>query len=40
MKSIEDKIVEKVKKAKRGSLFFVEDFLNFVLAKAVVKVLE
>ncbi len=40
MISIEDKIVAKVKKAKRGSLFFVEDFLNIGSAKAVAKVLE
>lgn len=40
MDSIDDKIVTKVKKAKRGSLFFTEDFLSFGTAKAVAKVLE
>ena len=40
MDSIDDKIVVKIKKAKRGSLFFTEDFLSFGSAKAVSKVLE
>ena len=40
MISIDDKIVTKIRKAKRGSLFFVEDFLNIGSAKAVAKVLE
>ncbi|MDX9749139.1 MAG: DUF6088 family protein [Paludibacter sp.] len=40
MESIDDKIVVKIKKARRGSLFFTEDFLNFGTAKTVSKVLE
>jgi hypothetical protein len=40
MEGIDDKILTKIKKAKRGSLFFTEDFLNFGSAKAVSKVLE
>lgn len=40
MQSIDDKILIKIKKAKRGSLFFVEDFLSFGTAKAVSKALE
>lgn len=40
MDSLDDKIVTKIKKAKRGSLFFTEDFLNFGSAKAVAKTLE
>lgn len=40
MQSLEDKILEKIKKAKRGSLFFTEDFLRFGTAKAVAKALE
>lgn len=38
--SIDDKIFIKIKKAARGSLFFVEDFLSFGSAKAVSKALE
>jgi len=37
---IENKIITKMIKAGRGSLFFTEDFLNFGNAKAVSKVLE
>jgi hypothetical protein len=37
---IDDKILTKIKKAKRGSLFFTEDFLNFGSGKAVAKTLE
>lgn len=40
MDSIDDKIVEKIKKARRGSLFFVEDFLILGSAKSVAKALE
>jgi hypothetical protein len=38
--SIDDKIITKVKKAARGSLFFTEDFLSFGSAKSVAKALE
>jgi hypothetical protein len=40
MESIDDKIVIKIKKARRGSLFFTEDFLSFGTAKTVSKALE
>lgn len=40
MQSIDDKIIIKFKKAKKGSLFFVDDFLSFGAAKAVAKALE
>jgi hypothetical protein len=40
MIGLEYKIVAKLKKAKRGSLFFTEDFLKFGSAKAVAKTLE
>ena len=40
MDSIDDKIVIKIKKARRGSLFFTEDFLSFGSAKTVAKALE
>lgn len=40
MESIDDKILVKVKKARRGSLFFVDDFLSLGSAKAVSKALE
>lgn len=40
MESIDDKIFVKVKKAARGSLFFVNDFLSLGNAKAVSKALE
>jgi len=40
MQSIDDKVIFKIKKAKRGSLFFTEDFLSFGSAKAVAKALE
>ena len=40
MEGIDDKILTKIKKAKKGSLFFTEDFLNYGSAKAVSKVLE
>jgi hypothetical protein len=38
--SIDDKIIKKVKKAARGSLFFTEDFLSFGSAKSVANTLE
>jgi len=38
--SSEIQILKKIKKAKRGSLFFVEDFLNFGNSKAIAKALE
>lgn len=38
--SAEIQILNKIKKAKRGSLFFVEDFLRFGNSKAVTKALE
>lgn len=40
MKSIELHIIEKIKKAKGGSLFFVDDFLRFGNSKAISKALE
>lgn len=40
MKSTHDEILEKINLAKRGSLFFVDDFLSFGNAKAVSKALE
>lgn len=40
MQSIDDKILVKIKKAKRGTLFFIEDFLAFGNARAVAKALE
>lgn len=38
--SIEIQILTKIKKARRGSLFFTEDFLRFGNVKAVAKALE
>ncbi len=38
--TIENKIITKIKKAGRGSLFFVNDFIAFGNSKAVNKVLE
>ncbi|MDD3772045.1 MAG: DUF6088 family protein, partial [Weeksellaceae bacterium] len=38
--SLEYQILTKIKKAKGGSLFFVEDFLRFGNAKSVAKALE
>ena len=40
MESIDNKILEKIKKAKRGSLFYTEDFLSFGNSKPVSKALE
>lgn len=38
--SIENKIINKIKKAGRGSLFFVDSFIDFGSSKAVNKALE
>ena len=40
MESVDDKVIPKIKKAKRGSLFFIEGFLNLSISKAVSKTLE
>ncbi len=40
MDSIDDYIVEEIKKAQKGTIFFVEDFLHLGSAKAVAKALE
>jgi hypothetical protein len=40
MISIEDQILGKIKKARRGSLFFPDDFLSMGSAKVVAKALE
>ena len=40
MQSIDDKIITKIKKAKKGTLYFAEDFLSYGTAKAVAKALE
>jgi len=40
MQSLDNKVIYKIKKAKRGTLFFTEDFLTFGSAKAVAKALE
>ena len=40
MISIDDKIIVKVRSAKRGALFFVQDFIIFGTSKAVAKALE
>jgi hypothetical protein len=40
MKSIDDQIFIKIKKAKGGSLFFIEDFLHFGSSEAIRKALE
>lgn len=40
MQSIDDKIIAKIKKAKKGTLYFAEDFLSYGTAKAVAKALE
>lgn len=40
MQSVDDEIITKIKKAKKGSLFFVDDFLSFGTAKTVGKALE
>ena len=38
--STEDKVIERIKKAKRGSVFFTDDFLRFGSAKTISKSLE
>ena len=38
--NIEIQILVKIKKAKRGSLFFMEDFIRFGNSKAISKALE
>lgn len=38
--SLDSKVIQKIKKARRGSLFFVDDFLRFGNSKAVTKALE
>jgi len=38
--SVEYKVIERIKKAKRGSVFFTDDFLRFGTAKSVSKTLE
>jgi hypothetical protein len=40
IQTIENNILKKIGKAKKGTLFFTEDFLSFGNAKAVSKVLE
>ena len=40
MKSIDGHIITKIKKAKGGSLFFIEDFLRFGSSEAIRKALE
>ena len=40
IQSVDDKIIAKINKAARGSLFFVDDFLSFGNAKSVSKALE
>ena len=40
MESIDDKVIKKIKKARGGSVFLIDDFLQFGTAKAVGKVLE
>jgi hypothetical protein len=40
LNTIDDQIINKIKKAKGGSLFFMDDFLDFGSAKAVSKALE
>ena len=35
MQSTDDKVIAKIKKAKRGSLFFTEDFLTFGTSKTI-----
>jgi hypothetical protein len=40
IQSIDDKILVKVNKSERGSLFFVEDFLFLGISKAVSKKIQ
>ncbi|WP_338408153.1 hypothetical protein [uncultured Flavobacterium sp.] len=39
MQSTDDKVIAKIKKAKRGSLFFTEDFLAFGTSKTIAAVM-
>jgi hypothetical protein len=38
--TIENKVFTKIKKAKRGTLFFIEDFIQFGNSKTIAKVLD
>lgn len=38
--SIENRVIEKIKKAKRGTVFFIDDFVSFGAGKTVNKILE
>ncbi|WP_394991646.1 DUF6088 family protein [Emticicia sp.] len=40
IESVENKILTKIKKAKRGTVFFIDDFVSFGNAKAINKSLE
>ena len=40
IESVDDKIIKKIKKARGGSVFLIDDFLRFGTAKAVGKALE
>ena len=40
IESVDDKIIKKIKKARGGSVFLIDDFLRFGTAKAVEKALE
>ncbi len=40
MESIENKIIRKIKKSPKGTIYFTEDFLDFGTAKGVSKALE
>lgn len=40
LESVENKVIERFKKAKRGTVFFTDDFLRFGTAKNISKTLE
>jgi len=40
MESIDDKVLNKIGKARRGTLYFADDFITYGTAKAVAKALE
>jgi len=40
LESTENKVIERFKKAKRGTVFFKDDFLRFGTAKNISKTLE
>ena len=40
MLSVDDHIIDKIKKSRKGSVFFIDDFLSFGTSKAVGKALE